>query len=249
MAMSMKFYASVLVLAAGTASFAQLFTDDFNRPDSTDLGPNWDHIAGTATRVIGNEAGNTASSTNLSLVNTGLFSASYDITKVSADIRLTTQATTTAFVALAIGHNGIASSGNGIYIKLQRQSTTQGWTGFTHVGFYTGNGINNTTAITGGSNFFQLTGTFDAARMVIWASNPTTINLGIDTDFNGSYEQEYSRTLNIGPLTVGSRVGIGVFGTTARADNFRAEAVPEPATISALALGGLALLRRRSRKA
>jgi hypothetical protein len=115
--------------------------------------------------------------------------------------------------------------------------------GFNFMGIYTAVGASNTAAVTGGATFFGIP-EFRAARMTAWLPNPTTINVGIDTDFNGTYEQEYTRTLSAS-FVPGDRAGVGIWGTLARMDNFRAEAVPEPATLAALGLGLAALLRRR----
>src|SRR5262245_38928924 len=94
---------AVISLAVGEVR-SQVFTDNFNRPDAPDLGPNWQVIGtGSATRVIGNQAGNVAGANNLSLVTSGNFSSDYTNTIVSADI-LDTGVAGTGYVALAFGH-------------------------------------------------------------------------------------------------------------------------------------------------
>jgi hypothetical protein len=222
--------------------FAQVYFDDFNRADGPNLGADYDNIAGTATGIVSNMAAGMAGSNNLSLVKSATFTGPYDMTTVEADISLTDSSTSLAYVALALGHNGVNATGNGLFIKVQRQGITE----FSHIGFYTGVGVNNTAAITGGGgNFVALTTTFSRAHMTVWASDPTTINLGLDTNFDGIDDQVHTRTMVFPTLTVGDRVGLGVFGTTGRADNFQATVVPEPATLAALGLGALALLRKR----
>jgi hypothetical protein len=235
-----------------TASFliasiagAQSFSDNFNRADSANLGPDWTVIgAGSATRVISNRAGNVAGSNNLSLVNAGLFTASYDQTRVQADV-FRTATGTIGYVALAMGHNGATTTGNGLFIKVQANTTAS--TGFDFIGMYTGVGSGTTTYWTDPPVFFAATAPFSSARMTVWASDPTTINLGIDTDFNGTNEQVYTRHVNLGTITLGNQVGIGVFGTSVAADDFNATVVPEPATITVLGIGALALLCRRKK--
>jgi len=86
--------------------------------------------------------------------------------------------------------------------------------------------------------------------MSIWASAATTINLGLDTDFNGVDDQVYTRHLDLGAMAFGNQVGLAVFGTNVSADNFEASSVPEPATQVLLCLGGavLALVGRRRKR-
>ena len=221
------------------------FSDNFNRADSANLGPDWTVIGtGSATRVISNRAGNVAGANNLSLVTPGNFTASYDQTRVQADV-FRTATGTIGYVALAFGHNGLTTSGNGLFIKVQANTTTS--TGFDTIGFYTGVGSGTTTWWTDPPVFFTNATPFASARMTVWASDPTTINLGIDTDFNGTNEQVHTRHINLGTITLGNQVGIGVFGTSVAADDFNATVVPEPATFAVLGIGVLALLRRRKK--
>ena len=230
------------VLVASIAG-AQTFSDNFNRPDSADLGPDWTVIgAGSATRVIGNQAGNVAGANNLSLVNAPNFSSDYTTTRVRADV-FHNGVSGTGYVALALGHNGSTALGNGLFIKVQSNLTTT----FNTVGFYTGVGQSSTAPWTDPPVFFTLTTPFTAARITVWASDPTTINLGIDTDFNGSDDQLHTRHLNLGAMTFGNQAGLGVFGTNVKADDFSATVVPEPTTLAVLGVGVLALLRRRKK--
>jgi hypothetical protein len=234
--------ATVLALAAIGAMARGQFFDDFNRADSATLGPNWEVIgAGSATRVISNQAGNVTVDNNLSLVQPGLFQAHYTVAEVTTDIFHSGLAGT-GFVALAFGHNGSVNPGNGLYIKVQTQS---GSSLFTHVAFYTGVGSSSTNPWTQTPVFFELDSEFSAARMKVWASDATTIHLSLDTNFNGIADQTYSRTLNPALMTFGERVGLGVYGSNVRADDF--QAVPEPLSVVVVGLG-VALLSRRRKK-
>ncbi len=233
----------LVIIAVSSMAQAQSFFDDFNRANAATLGPNYTNVSGTATQVISNRAGNTAPSNNLSLVTTGNFSASYMQTIVEADI-FHSGVVGTGYAALAFGHNGGTAVGNGLFIKVQTQGTVAA---FNFIGFYTGVGIGTTTAWTDPPVFFATTSNFTSAHMTVWASDATTINLGLDTNFDNVDDQVYTRHLNLGSMVFGTRVGLGVFGTNTTMDNFSASAVPEPATMAALGLGCLALFRRRKR--
>jgi hypothetical protein len=236
-------------LAGPTPCAAQSFADNFNRADSTDLGPDWQNVSGVATRVISNRAANIAGSgNNLSLLTPANFSATYTDTTVEADL-FHDGSTTLGFVALAFGHNGLTGAGNGLYIKVQAQTGSQ----YSHVGFYTGVGNSSTAPWTDPPIFFTLNAPFSSAHMTVWASDATTINLGLDTDFNGTDDQVYTRHLNLANMTFGTRAGIGIFGPSATADNFLVTggaAVPEPTTVAlaGLAAGGLGLCVRHRRR-
>jgi hypothetical protein len=95
--------------ALGASTYAQLFTDDFNRANSANLGPNWQLISGGAVGVLDNEAANTVGNNNLTLVVPGAFSAPYHLHKVSADVRTTDATATLTFAAIALAHNGSTS--------------------------------------------------------------------------------------------------------------------------------------------
>lgn len=224
------------VLLSATAAAAQSFVDNFDRPDAADLGPNWQVVGtGSATRTIGNQAGNVVGANNLSLVTTANYSAAYTDTKVSADVFHIGPAGT-GYAALAFGHNGSTAAGQGLFIKVQ-DNTTSGT--FNSVGFYTGVGSGTTTFWTDPPVFFTAGVTpFTSARLSVWASDASTINLGVDSNFDGVDDQTYTRHLNVATMTFGTQVGVGVFGTNTRVDNFSAAPlvpVPEPAALLAVA--------------
>ena len=241
-------FSLVLTLISVVNVHAQVFTDNFNRPDAPDLGPNWQVIGtGSATRVIGNQAGNVAGANNLSLVTSANFSSTYDNTVVTADVSHSATGGV-AFVALALGHNGVAAGGNGLFIKVQ--SNTAAGTQFDFIGFYTGIGVGTTTFWSDPPVFFAATTPFASARMRVFASDATTINLTLDTNFDGVPDQTFTRHLNLGTMTFGTQAGLSVFGTTAFADNYSVTPAPEPGSLllvgSGVVLGGRFLRRRRA---
>jgi PEP-CTERM motif-containing protein len=235
-----------LMLLAALPVRAQVFLDDFNRADSSDLGPNWQVIGtGSATRVISNQAGNIAAANNLSLVTTANFSAPYTSTTISADIFHSVSAGL-SYVALALGHNGNSAAGNGLFIKLQSNSGAV----FDNIGFYTGINQSTTSFWSDPPVFFPVTTPFSSAHMTVSALDASTIQVALDTDFNGTPDQIYTRHLNVGTMTFGTQAGIGVFGTLATADNFSVSTAPVPEPGSLLLIGcgaifGGRIIRRR----
>lgn len=229
------------LMALAAVGLSQSFFDDFNRADGG-LGANYTAVTG-AMQILGNEATGTANGNGLTLVNAGLFSAAYSVHRVQADVRVTDQSSTLAYVALALGHNGVAAVNNGIFVKLQRQVAG----GFSHIGIYTGAGSSGTGITTSGGAFQAIATPFSAARFTVEVTSATTLYTGIDTNFDNVDDIVYNSTLNIGTLTVGNRVGLHAYGTLGRIDNYRATAVPEPATMAALGLGVAAMIRRRRR--
>jgi len=237
----MKTTLSLAVLAMAGVASAQLFTDDFNRPDGP-LGSPWSQISGTD-QISGNVV-NGAGGNGLSLVDAGAFSASYDQMTVSADVTLLDNSTTLTYVALALGHNGATGVNNGVFVKLQRQAAVDG---FSHIGFYTGAGSNGVGIVTTGTNFQVIANPFRTGRFTIKMTSATNLYTGVDTNFDSVDDMSWNSTLVFPTLVVGNRAGLHVWGNLSQIDNFRAEGIPEPATMLALGAGAAVLMRRRRR--
>ena len=229
------------VMALSGAASAQFF-DDFNRADGP-IGSNYDFISGGALNVSSNMLAGSTASAGLTLVKSSVFTGSYSGTTVQADFSLIDQATTLTYCGLVLGNDGTTTADHGFMVKLQRQGSA----GFDNIGIYTGQSTNSANMTTAGGNFQALPGSFSTVRLTIWCSTPTTLNVGLDTDLNGTNDVSYTSTINTGAFTFGNRVGMSIFGTTGRIDNYRAFAttVPEPATMAILGMGALALIRRR----
>jgi hypothetical protein len=206
--------------------------DDFNRPDSTDMGPNWNEISADFQIISGRAHGMDLGS----MIYVGQTSNS-----VSVDVYSTSSADDYGAIVL-----GFANTSNSLYIKIQSQDDIQG---FEAVGFYFGdNGTNNGAW---SESFFDpgAFSNFHSAHMnVALAGNVVTLSL--DTDFDSVYDIAISRgSVPLGLL--GSGIGLGGWTSAAGIDNFSIGDVPEPTTIALWALGaiGLPRLRRRMKHA
>ncbi len=241
--MKRAYLSGAAVLLAGFAG-AQSFSDDFNRADGG-IGANYNLISGPAINVSSNKAAGSASGVGLTLVDAGVFTGNYDTTPVSADLSLSDSTVTLAYCALALGSDGTTTASHGIYVKLQRQTTT----GFDFIGFYTAAGTNTTAISVAGGNFQALPSSITACRMTLKCTTTTNLYVGLDTNFDTVDDISYNATLNFPTLVVGNRVGLHTYGTTARIDNYQAGTpVPEPGTIAVFGLAGAGLLLRRKRK-
>ena len=214
-----------LVLIAGLAAcgLAYAQSDDFNRPDGTNMGPNWTEVAGDW-RIENQQARSSpTSSTDLMTFN------NYHSTQptVQADVYYLGSARV-VYAALVSRY---LNSGQNLFIKVQDNNSNGD---FERVFFYQGNNGGAWAGMTGGPSSVDVT-PFTSAR--IWTVvSGTDITLNIDRDMNGIPEDSLTR----GNIPAGGdMIGLGGYGNAAF-DNF---AIPEPLTLTSLAL--LVCLRRR----
>lgn len=241
-----KVLALSAVLAASATALAQ-WSDNFNAPNGP-LGPNWTVVSGTW--GIDNNQGVHLSSPANETIQYGPASLAYGSSVSSLDIFATS--TASQFSALLTGLGGTDT----LMVKIQAQTSTGQ---FSHVGFYHktsatayGNWTPGVTTLPDGTTnattgFVTMPAgyTFASARMSVWFPDLDTVQLDLDTDFNGTIDQTYKRTgLSSFAANLGTGHGIAAWGTTARFDNW--SVVPEPASLALLGVGALlTALRRR----
>lgn len=223
----LKLMVGVGVLAVAATAQAQ-WSDDFNRPDSSDMGPDWIEEVGDFR--IAESHGRAGSGMGNQWMRHTSAALEYDEAVMSVDIFATDPAL--SYVALM---SGLPSGGatDNLFIKIQGSGM------FTNAGFY---GRFNSNYWGGG--FITLDTPFEAARMTVSIiDNGDTVKLDLDTDFNGEVDQTYSAS---GVLAIngnfGTEFGIGAYGN-ADFDNW--VVTPEPASIMLLGLPALLALRRR----
>lgn len=214
-----------LAIGAGAASFS----DNFNRADAGDLGPNWTAGYGVI-GISGNRAASWAFQSNYAVVKG--FSDDYRTTKLCVDAVSTS--TDLNYVALMLGY---ADANHSIFVKVQDQEGSDSL--YEHAAFYYGNN--------GGGFFFTIT-PFDAGRISVYALDANTIRLDIDSNFDGSPDQTYSYAYSNWEIAnLGSGIGLGMYGP-ALADNYCANAVvPLPGALLLTGTGLLGLMGWRRR--
>ncbi len=218
--------ALIILLLHPQLSTAAVLLDDFNRPDSSDMGAAWVEQTGDF-RIDGGEA----RSNNLALMTytgvTGLAS--------SVDVHLN-PLTDPQYVALVLGY---ADLSNNLFVKVQRQS---GGSGFFRIFFYYGNNGDNWGT---GTNFFDVP-VFQSARMSLTLTGAVA-TLDLDTDFDGDIEHTLSKTGTASHVAgLGTGIGLGGFGEPF-IDNFGLGTglIPEPTTSSFILISSITLLYRR----
>jgi hypothetical protein len=215
---------SVLLLASAAAL---AYTDDFNRPDGTDMGPNWTEVSGDWRIQSERAHSSVASSTDLMTFNN--FSA--DEPFVQADVFYEGGART-QYAALVSLYSNLS---NNLFVKVQDNG---GYGYFGRVFFYYGNNGGPWSGMTGGNYYVDVDGFTQARISTVVSGNDIT--LSIDRDFDGIAEDVLTRG-NFPTSSLGTTVGLGGYSDIS-IDNFL---IPEPGTLALLSVGFLALLRRR----
>ena len=191
-----------------SAAAAEVFYDDFGRPDSTDLGPDWSEVA-TSDLAIQNQQLTNPTSSHAAAVAVGIESDA-----VGADVFAAPGALRYAGVMV-----GYASVTENVFVKVQDQAGNDGQ--FESLFVYRG--------VMGSFIGFANPTPFSAGHLTV-AKTGLSIDVGIDTDFDGTPDQTFNYVL--GSDTGGTGVGVTAYGG-GRVDNFTVGPVPQTISFTA----------------
>ena len=174
--------------------------DDFNRSNSTNMGPYWTEQAGDFSITS-----QVATSTNTSLMTYNKSIGEH----LCVDV-IHNGISSVQYVALVSGY---ADLNNNVFVKIQNNVATGT---YDRVYFYFGNnGSNNIAWNNTGSE--TISAAFSSARMTTHLVGDT-ITVEFDTDFDGIPDQTYARD-GINTTLIGSKAGLGGYGNPLM-DNF-----------------------------
>jgi hypothetical protein len=209
-------FIAALVAAAGSAQ-AQ-WSDNFNRPNGA-IGGDWTVVSGTW-GIVSNQGVHQSANPN-EYIRHNTAALSYDLSVTGLDVFAIS--TASQFSGVLIGLGGT----DAILVKLQAQTATGQ---FSNIGFYrlsTTAAWTGTTTLPGGATntagFIAIPAglTFASGRMTVSFPTADLLQLDIDTDFNGSTDQTYTRS-GVSTISAGFGTSHGIvgWGTTATFDNW-----------------------------
>ena len=188
---------AIVLVASGDAALAQTFSDDFDRPNGTNMGPDWSEEAGD--HVIASNRGSGTSGNSRMIHATG----AGDYVDALAEIVVTAPIDSQLrYVSIILADGGARN----LFTKLQ-DNDSDGQ--YDRVYFYsndngTGYGIGSTAT----------TAQVASCRMIQYVTDDgDTMNVDLDVDFDGVVDQHYesSGILAFASL-LGTGLGIGTFG-------------------------------------
>lgn len=193
------------------AALAALWTDDFNRANSTNMGADWTEAAGDMI-IQGNQGqGNLATGWSHMLHNSAALSPAG--ARMQIDLA-PPSGSSGPHVALIAG--AAVGSTRWFYTKIQDNDSNGT---YDRIFFYSsGNG-----GAWGANGFLNLTAPIAAGRVHMYFTNGgDTLHVDIDMDFNGSVDQQYSNTGALAVMVAGTGFGIGTWAMAAY-DNWRVD--------------------------
>ncbi|MFC1708212.1 PEP-CTERM sorting domain-containing protein, partial [Planctomycetota bacterium] len=228
---------TMAIVTLFTVAWAATLLDDFERPNSSYLGPDWVEQAGDW-QIVDGEAVNPAPGIALMTYVGGSGNA------ISADITHPGGAGTTCYAALVLGY---ADQNNNLFVKVQDNGGTGA---FNRAYFYTDNGYGSWPV--SGDAFVNITAC-TAARISLTLSGLDAI-LEIDRDFDGVADETHQSTGAVAKVAaLGTGIGVAAnFGV--QIDDFSTgtglpDVVPESSTLALMLLAlvaGVVTVHRRS---
>jgi hypothetical protein len=177
-----------------------IWFDDFNRPDSTNMGPDWTEMDGDLVITDNHGKGNLSSGWSYMLHNSA--DENYADAVMEIDL-LTPSGSSGPHVSLIMGVT--PGSVSWLYTKIQ-DNDDDGF--YDRLFFYSyANGT------PWGSDPFQtLTNPIQTGHVTMYVTNSgDTLNVDIDEDFNGTVDQHYENTGILSLLPLGTGFGIGTW--------------------------------------
>lgn len=191
------------------SSLLPLWTDDFNRPDSTNMGPDWTEVQGDEVILSNHGQGNLITGWSYMLHN---FAAQSPASAVMEIDLLPPSGTSGPHVALIAG----AATGSVLWFYTKIQDNNSDGT-YDRIYFYSnGNG-----GSWGTNASVPLTTPIATGRVYMYFTNAgDTLHVDIDTDFNGVVDQSYANTGALAVTVAGTSFGIGTWAMGSY-DNWR----------------------------
>ena len=190
--------------ALGVATSA---ADDFDRPDGTDLGPNWTEQAGDL-QILGNEGAGTS---GVSWMSRNGLAQPYAESVQEIDFLPEVTGAGVIFVALVAG---IGASSDNIFVKVQ-DNTSDGI--YDRVFFYRGINGGSLGSVTSQA---LITPTASGRMRVSFSPDGDSVICEIDNNFDGVFEEQIVSSGLLGAgLVLGGGFGISTFND-AKFDNW-----------------------------